>query len=133
MILSRRLTIRLHHTDAAGLIFFPRLFELVQETLEEAMVERGAPIATRLVGDGPIMPIVHCEADFKRPLRIGDEITVEMFCVRVGETSLTFVYRFVDDDGVECAQARTVHASMDRQTGESVPLTPEMRRLGDEN
>jgi 1,4-dihydroxy-2-naphthoyl-CoA hydrolase len=127
---SRRVTIRLHHTDAAGLIFFPRLFELVQEILEVVLQERGASISERLEGDGPIMPIAHCEADYRRPLRLGDELTVTMTCERVGEKSLTFVYRITDDQGQEVARARTVHVAMDRQSGESVPLTEEMRRLG---
>lgn len=131
MITSRRLTIRLNHTDAAGLIFFPRLFDLVQEVLEVAMHERGARIDERLAGDGPIMPIAHCEADFLRPLRLGDEVTVEMHCERVGVKSLAFAYRFLDATGQEAARARTVHVAMDRRTGVAVPLTAEMRGLGE--
>ncbi|MEZ4387005.1 MAG: acyl-CoA thioesterase [Candidatus Krumholzibacteriia bacterium] len=131
MITSRHLTIRLHHTDAAGLIFFPRLFDLVQEVLESAMAERGARIDQRLAGDGPIMPIAHCEADFRRPLRLGDEVTIEMHCEKVGVKSLSFLYRLLNAAGEEAALARTVHVAMDRRTGESVPLTAEMRGLGD--
>jgi len=130
MLASQQLTIRLHHTDAAGLIFFPRLFDLVQEVLETVMLERGASIGQRLEGDGPIMPIARCEADFKRPLRLGDQVTVEMSCERVGEKSISFAYRFVDAAGEEAALARTVHVGMDRRTGQSVALTDEMRRLG---
>ncbi|MBD3222619.1 acyl-CoA thioesterase [bacterium] len=131
MILRHRLTIRLNHTDAAGLIFFPRLFELVQETLEIAMKQRGAPIVERLASDGPIMPIAHCEADFRRPLRLGDEVDVEMTCERIGDKSLTFAYRFLAADGAEAARARTVHVAMDRRTGAPMPLTEAMRRLAE--
>jgi 1,4-dihydroxy-2-naphthoyl-CoA hydrolase len=132
MITSRRLTVRLHHTDAAGLIFFPRLFDLVQEVLEIAMAERGASIEARLAGDGPIMPVVHCEADFQHPLRLGDEVTVEMHCEKLGAKSLGFLYRFLDAAGEEAARARTVHVAMDRRTGESVALTEQMRSLGNQ-
>ena len=131
MLASRQLTIRLHHTDAAQLIFFPRLFELVQEVLEDVMIERGASIGQRLEGDGPIMPIAHCEADYKRPLRLGDRVTVEMSCERLGEKSISFGYRFVNAAGDEAAVARTVHVCMDRRTGRSLPLTEEMRQLGE--
>lgn len=131
MLLRHRVTIRLNHTDAAGLVFFPRLFDLVQETLEIAMRERGAPIADRLASEGPIMPIAHCEADFRRPLRLGDEVDVEMSCERIGEKSLTFVYRFLAAEGAEAARARTVHVAMDRRTGAPVPLTVAMRQLAE--
>lgn len=129
MLATRQITIRLHHTDAAGLIFFPRLFEMAQAVLEDVMLERGASIGERLHGDGPIMPIAHCEADYKRPLRLGDRVTLEMSCERMGEKSLRFAYRFIDAAGEEAAVARTVHVCMDRRTGEALALTDEMRRL----
>lgn len=124
---NRRHTIRLRHTDAAGLLFFPRLFEIVQDTLEDLMDATGSTLAERLAGDGPILPIAHCEADFVRPLRVGDVVTVEVALEREGERSFTLGFVFRDEGGAEAARAQTVHVAMDRRTGASVPLTDAMR------
>ena len=124
-------TIGLRHTDAAGLIFYPRLFELVQDTLEVAMHDAGVPVAERIHGDGPIVPIVHCEADFMRPLRLGDHVTVELRSERVGTSSFGLVFRVLNGAGEEAARARVVHTSLDRSTGRATPLTGEMRRFAE--
>ena len=119
--------VRLRDTDCAGLVFFPRLLEMAQDAYEAFCDQAGLSIAARLKGDGPILPIVHCEADFLQPLRLGDRFAVEVLLARLGETSFALAYRFVSDDGAEVARVRTVHVAMSRVTSRSELMPADIR------
>lgn len=117
-----RLPVRLRHTDAAGVIFFPRLFELAQDAYEALLDHLGSPLAVRLDGGGPLLPIAHCEADYLAPIRVGATVTIEVAVAREGTTSFTLEYTFRGEDGAELARARTVHVAVDQMGGRPVPL-----------
>ena len=121
-------TIRLRHTDAAGVIFYPRLLEMTHEAYEALLDELGRPLAGALAAREPIAPIVRCEADFRRPMTLGTAVAIEISVEREGESSYTLGYVFRGGDGAELARASVTHAAIDRETGRSVPLTPEMRK-----
>ena len=125
---SQQQTIRLHHTDAAGVIFYPRLFEMAHTAYEACLDELGQPLRAALAGDEPIAPIVRCEADYRRPLTIGTALTITIDVVREGERSYTLGFTFTGEDGAEVARAKDTHAAIDRRTGTSVPLTAAMRQ-----
>jgi len=125
---THRQTIRLRHIDAAGVIFYPRLLELTHEAYEALLDELGQPLADTLASGRPIAPIVRCEANYRRPMTIGMELTIEVSVVREGKSSYTLGYIFRDDAGQEMAMAQVTHAAIDRGTGRSVRLTDEMRR-----
>jgi len=119
----------LHHTDAAGIIFFPRLLELAHEAYEALLDALGYPLAEGLAADGPILPIGRCEADYLRPLKLGMTVAIEITVLREGNRSFTLGYAFRDENGTDMARAQTVHVAMDRRTGKSVEL-PAMVRKG---
>ncbi len=121
--------IRLRHTDAAGLLYAPRLMEMAQDAFEALQSAAGVSPRERLEGSGPILPTVHCEADFLRPIRLGDEIAVEIRLERSGRRSFTLAYLFRSPAGEEVARGATVHVPMDRATGTSTELTDEMARI----
>ena len=81
--------IGLRHTDAAGLLFAPRLLEMAQEAFEALQADVSVSVAGRLKGGGPILPTVHCEADFLKPMGLGDEILVEVWLAKSGERSFS--------------------------------------------
>ena len=124
-------TVRLSHTDAAGVIFFPRLLEMAHEGWEDYLDEAGFPLSQGIAGPGPLFPIVHCEADYLRPMRLGDTFRHELSVERVGTSSCTLRHSFRSPAGQELARALTVHAAMDRATGASQPLPERVRELLD--
>ncbi len=129
MMVERSFQVRLSHTDAAGVIFFPRLLEMAHESWEDFLAEAGMPLGKAMAQDGPMWPIVHCEADYRHPMRLGDPVRAQLWLEREGRSSITLGHRFLSPSGELLAEARTVHAAMDRQRGESVPLTEGMLRL----
>jgi len=65
--------IRLHHTDAAGVVFFASLFTLAHECYE-AFLDNVSPLGKLLTDGDVLIPIVHAEADFKLPLRVSGAV-----------------------------------------------------------
>ena len=123
-----RVTVRLHHTDAAGVLFYGRLFELAQEALEEALAAGGLPLA-ELLRDGELrLPVVHADADYAAPVRAGDVLEVRL-TFQAGDRSLRVGAGFVDAAGRRVATARVVHAAVSVATGTAVPLPDAVRAL----
>ena len=70
-------TVRFGDTDAAGVMHFPQLLRWCHEAYEESL-ERFGITRRRCSPAGIVpviaLPIVHCSADFCRPLVCGDPV-----------------------------------------------------------
>ena len=117
--------ISLAETDAAGVLFFGRLFELAQRAFEHHCAGCGFPI-TRFWSDGVLAPVVHVEADYRAALRVGDAIAIETGVEAVGDTSFRMAYVFRKHDGTLAAEALVVHACIGRD-GKSISVPPALR------
>lgn len=119
--------IKLHETDAAGLLFFSNQFKIVHDAYETLLEEIGFGFASLLKEKDYFLPIVHAEADYKAPLFVGDEITININVEKIGETSFTFVYELYKDTGELVGTAKTVHVTMDKILRKKIPLPPLMK------
>lgn len=127
---SHPTVIQLHHTDAAGILFFGRLFMLAHDAYQGFMASLGLDLRRILEGGDYLLPIVHAEADFKAPLRMGDTIDIRVTVERLGQGSFTLTYVFAGEAGKVAATARTVHAAM-APDGSPMPLPAMIReKLG---
>ena len=127
-MIRHSVTVRLHHTDAAGVLFYGRLFELVQEAFEEALRAGGLPLAAALRDGGFGLPVVHAEADYAAPVRVGDSLDVRL-TFEAGDRSLRVDAEIADGAGRAVGAARVVHAAVDPVTGAAVPLPDAVRAL----
>ena len=105
--------VSLGDTDAAGVLFYARLFDLTQRAFEHHCAGCGFPI-TRFLAEGILAPVVHLEADYRSPLRLGDAITVETTVESIGDTSLRMGFVVRKDDGTLAAEALVVHVCLGR-------------------
>lgn len=133
-----RFIIRLHDTDAAGLLFFGHLFRHAHDACESFMEAIGFPL-DRLIQDGQILlPLAHAEADYRLPLRHGDAVRVLVGIAEIRRRSFAIDYRFIKDGDQVAATARTVHvlvspdqlagaASGDRGTTDTEALPQPLR------
>ncbi|HWB73374.1 MAG TPA: acyl-CoA thioesterase [Nannocystaceae bacterium] len=104
------------HCDPAGIVYFPRFFELFHQAMETWFGERlGLPYDQVIVQRKIGFPSVHTEADFTKPTRFGETVSVELRLAAIGRSSLTLDYRVVGPggDGDLRATGRTVVALMD--------------------
>src|SRR5262245_15417998 len=68
--------VRFQDVDAAGIVFFARLFEYFHDALVAWMDGAGMVLHRALKAGAWGAPLKHAEADFLRPLRFGDEISI---------------------------------------------------------
>ncbi|HSQ06210.1 MAG TPA: acyl-CoA thioesterase [Chromatiaceae bacterium] len=118
--------VRLHDIDAAGVMFFGHLFRHAHDAYESFMAGLGWPL-TDLIQTGVLLPLVHAEADYRQPLRHGEEIRVEVACEHLGRSSFTIGYGFYDAQGGLRATARTVHVHLGPDSAGKAPLPEAIR------
>ncbi len=128
---SRQVRIEWGDCDPAGIIFYPRYFEIFDASVA-ALFERALGL-TKLQQlkrfDFAGYPLARTRARFLRPTRFGDDVTVET-SVSFGRASFTVEHRLSLNGAlcVECAETR-VWVVRDPATGaiKSQPVPDEVR------
>lgn len=119
--------VKLHETDAAGLLFFSQQFKLFHDAYEELLDRLGFGFSTLFKKKNYFLPIVHAAADYKKPLFVGDRLNIDVTVGHIGETSLSFTYRLLNDKKIVVGTGKTVHVAISRKTGKKIPLPKEIR------
>lgn len=121
-------TVRFSHCDPAGIVFYPRFFEIVHEAKEDWFrVAVGLPFRELIGARREGFPIVHLECDFRAPSRLGDELDIAVGVARIGEASLHIHYALCCA-GEPRLDVRTVVVHVDLATGRPVPIDVDLRR-----
>jgi 1,4-dihydroxy-2-naphthoyl-CoA hydrolase len=123
---EHRFEVRLHDTDAAGVLFYAHLFRHSHDAYESLLDSLGLPLAALIEGDRgrtPLrIPIVQAQAEYLAPIRLGERIDVRLDVLEVRRRSFSIGYRFQDRSGQVRATARTVHCSVATPgTGQPLP------------
>lgn len=113
--------IRFADTDAAGVVYFPRLLNLCHEAYEASLEAAGIGLAQFFGSEHRAIPITHVEADFRRPLRVGDRPVVELTAALESEHAFQIFYRISLGD-VLAATATTRHVCIDPISKTRSPL-----------
>ncbi|MHB1335653.1 MAG: acyl-CoA thioesterase [Candidatus Humimicrobiaceae bacterium] len=114
--------IRLFHTDAAGLIFYSNLFNIAYECYEEFLEKSGFSVK-KILNDGKLqIPVVHAEADYFKPLRLGDEIKIIMTLNSSGKSSFTLDYILFNECDEKVARVKTTHVLVDVKSGRPITI-----------
>jgi len=119
--------IKLHETDAAGLLFFSNQFKIIHDAYEGLLENLGFGFAQLIREKEFFLPIVHTESDYKLPLFVGDLIEVQVFVEKVGKTSFTLSYKLLDTSQRLVGSAQTVHVTIDNATRKKIPLPLDLR------
>ena len=124
-----RCEISFQQIDAAGIIFYPRVLEMFHGAYAAFLAAAGAHLRDVMLKDTWIAPVRHAEADYFKPLRLGDVIHVEIAHVHLSETETTLGYRVVRAEGGElCVVGQVVHTFVDRATFKRIPIPERVRR-----
>ena len=128
-VFEHRLRVRFQHTDPAGIVFFTNILVFCHEAYEEFLRASGMPLEDFLGKREHILPLGHAEADFKRPFRAGQLVTVRLRIGNVGERSFRVEYDLFGQGGEHLASAATAHICVEAATGKSAPIPPQLRAL----
>ena len=125
---SYKTTVKLHQTDGAGRLFFGEQFNMVHDAYQELLASLGIGFSVILKKKNYFCPIVHAEADYKKPLFVDDRLTIEMTVNHIGESSFSFVYRLLNDKNALVGTAKTVHVAVAKKSGKKMTLPAEIRK-----
>ncbi len=119
--------IKLHETDAAGLLFFSNQFKLIHDAYESLLEKSGFGFAKLIREKKYFLPIVHAEADYTAPLFVDDHITIRVTVENIGTTSFSFAYTLLNAEKQVVGTALTVHVTTGKKTRKKIPLPRDMR------
>jgi len=96
--------VRFGDIDAAGVIHFHHLLRWAHESWEESLEIFGLSASDIFPGsnsskDEPevALPIVHCQADFAMPIRIGDILDIKIEPIKINSESFKTTIHFYRD------------------------------------
>jgi len=119
-------TIRMQHTDVAGVVFFARVFDLAHLAYEDMLDAVGHTLPADMGRASLILPLIHAETDYRAALRLGDRVRIEVEVREVRSRAFSLGYRFLKEDGSEAATTQTVHAAVDANTGHATALPDDL-------
>jgi YbgC/YbaW family acyl-CoA thioester hydrolase len=113
-------------TDASGVIYFASVQEIALEAFEDFLHKNGYCLDSILQGDF-LFPIVHTEADYLSPIKVGDELSVHMKISHIGNSS--FVIKcdlFSLKADLTVATVSITHVTMCKESKVSIPIPEEL-------
>tara|TARA_B100001029_G_C14602686_1_gene204810 strand:+ start:45 stop:497 length:453 start_codon:yes stop_codon:yes gene_type:complete len=125
-------TVRFGETDAAGVVHFLQLFKWCHEAWEESLEKYGIvlqdifPTSHKNKNKFDIaLPVVHCEANYFKPLYVGDSIKIELYPEKINDSS--FIIRFIlTKNGEKIGLTNVKHVSINLITREQCSLSKEI-------
>ena len=125
MAFVRQTLVRFAHVDAAGIVFYPRYFEMVNAAVEDLFATAGHDFATLHLLRGKGVPTVHLSIDFIAPSRLGEPLDFRLQLARLGRSALTL------DVEAQCAGAKRLAGTVtlvhiDLASERSEPWPPDL-------
>jgi YbgC/YbaW family acyl-CoA thioester hydrolase len=110
--------------DGANIAYYPRIYDLAHKFFEQCWLEMCQIKYPDLINTNRIgFPIVHAESDFIAPMRYGDEVIATIWIDNIGSKSLTWNYRFhnQNDELLWTSKQVTVCVDMDSMQPQPIP------------
>jgi 4-hydroxybenzoyl-CoA thioesterase len=113
-----RLPIRFTHTDPAGIVFFPRFFEMIQASVEDWFTHGLGVTFSKFVADGFGTPTARVECDFLKPCFLGDFLDIAVTLERLGRKSmeLSFVGTVEGEERLRARSVLVLFSLVERKT-----------------
>lgn len=95
--------IKFKHVDYAGIVFYPRFLEMLNDLVEdwfEEAIER--PFSKMHETNG--IPTVDLKVQFKKAARLGEILTKKLWVINLGSASILCGFKFEDEDGKTCLE-----------------------------
>jgi 4-hydroxybenzoyl-CoA thioesterase len=128
MTIVHRSQVRFGDVDPAGIVFYPRFFEMLNAAVEDWFANFiGIDFATMHLERHIGVPTVRVESDFLAPCRLGEQIDVDLEVEELGRSSAKLRYTFYVD-GEARVTGRSVLVCMSLESYRPVPWPAEMRK-----
>jgi len=129
MSFEHGMQVRFQDVDAAGVLFFGRVYDYSHVAYEEFWASMGVERAWIFSKADFLIPIAHSEADYRKPVLHGERISVRLDVTRVGRASFSLGYRITGPGGAADvrAEVKTVHAFVAKETMKPIPIPADLR------
>jgi YbgC/YbaW family acyl-CoA thioester hydrolase len=107
--------INFYDCDPAGILFFGRVYELCHSAYEE-LIESINLREDYWTNENYIVPILKSEAQYRKPIKYGETISVEINVTNLKSSSFELEYTCRNKNGAECVIVKTVHVFVDKAT-----------------
>jgi 4-hydroxybenzoyl-CoA thioesterase len=95
--------IRFKHVDYAGIVFYPRFLEMLNDLVEDWFEEAlDRPFSKIHETNG--IPTVDLKVQFKKAARLGEVLTKKLWVIKLGGASVHCGFRFEDEQGNTCLE-----------------------------
>ena len=95
--------IRFKHVDYAGIVFYPRFLEMLNDLVEDWFEEAlDRPFSKIHETNG--IPTVDLKVQFKKAARIGETLSKQLWVSKLGGASVTCGFRFEDETMKTCLE-----------------------------
>ncbi len=123
--------IRFKHVDYAGIVFYPRFLEMLNDLVEDWFEEAlDRPFSKIHETNG--IPTVDLKVQFKKAARIGEILTKKLWVINLGGASITCGFKFEDEQGKTCLEGEVtlvnVAIAEDRNQIKAEPFSEEMKK-----
>ena len=119
--------VKFSEVDMAGVVFFSRFFEYAHSAFEAFFQHIGWSFA-QVFEDGRWgFPLVHAEADYQAPARLGDDLTVQLAVTKLSESAFTMHYRITLPNGKPVASVLTSNVWVELTTFKKTAIPDEVR------
>ena len=129
---SKTETIRFKHVDFAGIVFYPRFLEMLNDLVEDWFAEALNRPFSNMHEHGKGIPTVDLNVKFLKAARIGDTLEKSLWVRKLGGASVTCGFRFLHADDATCLEGEVtlVNVAIDKEAGgiKAEPFSDETRQ-----
>lgn len=130
MTYHREIQIEFNHCDPAGIVFYPRYFEMTNSVVENFFAEVLGHSFARMMEERAGVPTARIEVNFHAPSRLGEKVDFALDITRIGTSSVGFRIVAVAG-GVERLTADLTLVNVDMQGGARPWSAPVRARMMD--
>lgn len=112
------------HCDPAGIVFYPRYFEMINDAVE-AMFDGLFDWPFEKIHDDGAVPTAAFDVQFKRPCHHGDQLDLQITLTKIGGSSLSLTTRAMRGDQL-CFEADQTLVNVN-STGRPIPWPAPVR------
>lgn len=125
MIYNRQMRVEFNHCDPAGIVFYPRYFEMTNSLAENFFRDVVDFPYEAMMAAGQGVPTARIDMTFHAPSRLGDLLDWQLRLIRLGTTSLDVTIE------VRCGGERRLSGTKTlvqiNEKGRPLPWTDEIR------
>ncbi len=119
--------INFYDCDAAGVLFFARIYELCHSAYEELIGSFNLK-EDYWNNEDYIVPIIKSEASYHKPLRYGELVEIEVKVAQLKSSSFELNYECRNENGEVTNKIRTVHVFVDKKTWKKKEMSNKIKQ-----